>query len=190
LDLYLLRNGEAGKRRAVGSAGSESSLTANGQKEVEDISRSLKNLGIKFDFVITSPLKQAQQTAIIVSKMMFKAEKKKMQQWNELAPEGNRVDLYRKLSQFQQESTILVVGHDPYLSEMISEIISDERGQRRRQQQRSTKGIGHHNLDLKKAGLARIRVNTTNPKLKGELRWLLTPRLLKRLQNVQSKAPF
>jgi hypothetical protein len=55
--------------------------------------------------------------------------------------------------------------------------------------------VNHHNLDLKKAGLARIRINTMNPKLmnpklKGELRWLLTPRLLKRLQNVQSKAPF
>jgi phosphohistidine phosphatase len=122
--------------------------------------------------------------------MMFKAEKKKMQQWNELAPEGNRVDLYRKLSQFKQQSTILLVGHDPYLSEMISEIISDESGLQQ-QQKKNSNGIGHHHhLDLKKAGLARIRVNTTNPKLKGELRWLLTPRLLKRLQNVRSKAFF
>jgi phosphohistidine phosphatase SixA len=39
-------------------------------------------------------------------------------------------------------STILLVGHDPYLSEMISEIISDEGERRRRlqqQQQRSSK---------------------------------------------------
>jgi phosphohistidine phosphatase len=151
LDLYLLRHGETGKRPGVGSTSSErpTPLTADGQKEVEDISRSLKNLEIKFDFIITSPLKQAQQTAMVVSRKMFKAEKKKIQQWNELAPEGNRVDLYRKLSQFKQQSTILLVGHDPYLSEMISEIISDERGQGLPQQQRNTKGIGHYHLDRK-----------------------------------------
>jgi phosphohistidine phosphatase len=67
LDLYLLRHGETGKRPNVGSTSSETSLTADGQKEVEDISRSLKDFGIKFDFVITSPLKQAQQTAILLS---------------------------------------------------------------------------------------------------------------------------
>jgi phosphohistidine phosphatase len=48
--------------------------------------------------------------------------------WDELRPEGNRIELYRKLSSeqlFRQESDVLVVGHEPYLSSLISEIISD-----------------------------------------------------------------
>ena len=45
--------------------------------------------------------------------------------WEELPPEGNRIELYRKLSSerlFKQESTVQVVGHEPYLSSLISEI--------------------------------------------------------------------
>jgi phosphohistidine phosphatase len=65
----------------------------------------------------------------------------------------------------KQDSVVLVVGHEPYLSEMISEAILQS-GCR---------------IDLKKAGLARIRVMQTLPKIKGELRWLLTPKQLKKM---------
>jgi len=36
-------------------------------------------------------------------------------------------------------------------------------------------------INLKKAGMARIRVISTLPKIKGELRWLLTPKHLKKI---------
>jgi phosphohistidine phosphatase len=36
-------------------------------------------------------------------------------------------------------------------------------------------------INLKRAGLAKIKVTSTLPKIKGELRWLLTPRHLKKL---------
>jgi hypothetical protein len=34
---------------------------------------------------------------------------------------------------------------------------------------------------VKKGGLAKIRIISTTPKLSGELRWLLTPRIIKSL---------
>jgi hypothetical protein len=37
------------------------------------------------------------------------------------------------------------------------------------------------NIILKKAGLSRIKITSTVPTLKGELRWLLTPRILKKI---------
>src|ERR1041384_1093818 len=117
MDLFILRHGEAGKKLATGNRDFERSLTVTGQKEVADIAKSLKDLGIKFDFILTSPLKRAHQTAAIVSKV-FKNEKK-MEDWNELRPEGNRLELYRKLSQFKQQSSVLLVGHEPYLSDMV-----------------------------------------------------------------------
>jgi phosphohistidine phosphatase len=50
-----------------------------------------------------------------------------MENWDELKPEGNRKELYRKLSQkFKQDSSILIVGHEPYLSTLISEVISEK----------------------------------------------------------------
>jgi len=160
-----LRHGEAGKKLATGNRDFERSLTVAGQKEVAHIAKSLKDMGIKFDFILTSPLKRAHQTAAIVSKI-FKNEKK-MEDWDELKPEGNRPELYRKLTQFKQQSSVLIVGHEPYLSDMISEIIFD--------------GKGKH-VVLKKAGLARLTITSfTPPNLHGELRWLLTPRHIRKM---------
>lgn len=164
MDLFILRHGEAGKKLATGNRDFERSLTVAGQKEVAHIAKSLKDMGIKFDFILTSPLKRAHQTAAIVSKI-FKNEKK-MEDWDELKPEGNRPELYRKLTQFKQQSSVLIVGHEPYLSDMISEIIFD--------------GKGKH-VVLKKAGLAKIGIISASPKLHGELKWLLTPRHMKNM---------
>ena len=165
MDLFILRHGEAGQRVSAGRGDFQRPLTAAGQKEVSDIATSLKDLGIKLDVVISSPLKRAHQTASIVAKT-FKIEKK-MQDWAELSPEGNRLDLYNKLLQLKQQSSVLVVGHEPYLSEMISEMIFE--------------GNNGGRIDLKKTGLARIRIVSSTPKFQGELRWLLTPKLLRNM---------
>ena len=117
----------------------------------------LKDLGVKFDAIITSPLKRAHQTASIVSKI-FNIENNLMN-WEELRPEGNRIELYRKLSSeqlFKQESAVLVVGHEPYLSSLISEIISEANAS--------------SHVVLKKAGLAKIRITSQYAQImRGEL---------------------
>lgn len=165
MDLFILRHGEAGQRVSAGRGDFQRPLTAAGQKEVSDIATSLKDLGIKLDIVISSPLKRAHQTASIVAKTFNIG--KKMQDWAELSPEGNRLDLYNKLLQLKQQSSVLVVGHEPYLSEMISEMIFE--------------GNNGGRIDLKKTGLARIRIVSSTPKFQGELRWLLTPKLLRNM---------
>ena len=171
MDIFILRHGEAGKKLTTGNnKDSERPLTAAGQKEVVEIANSFKELEIRFDLIISSPLKRAHQTAAIVAKTLKK--QKKMEDWNELKPEGNKQDLYRKLSsstQFKQYSSVLIVGHEPYLTDMISDIISDGKGR-----------SGH--IVLKKAGLARIGITSfTPPNLHGELKWLLTPKHLKNM---------
>jgi phosphohistidine phosphatase len=98
-----------------------------------------------------------------------------MEDWNELKPEGNKQELYRKLSsstQFKQYSSVLIVGHEPYLTDMTSDIISDRKG--------GSGGGGH--IILKKAGLARIGITSfTSPNLHGELKWLLTPKHMRNM---------
>lgn len=165
MELYILRHGEAGKRIPSGSKDSERQLTVAGQAEVAEIAKALDRLGVRLDFVATSPLKRARQTAEAVVKVL-KVKKGSMEEWNELKPEGRRADLYRKLSQFKPESSILVVGHEPYLSMMASEIVFDG---------------GNGRIVLKKAGLIKITVTGFQPKARGELRWLLTPKHLKKV---------
>jgi phosphohistidine phosphatase len=169
MDIFILRHGEAGKRIAAGGKDSERPLTVAGQREVADIANSLKGLDMKFDLIVSSPLKRAHQTAATVAKIFKKV--KKMEDWDELKPEGNKQELYRKLSSptYKQYSSILVVGHEPYLTDMISDIISDGKD-----------GGGH--IVLKKAGLARIGITSfIPPNLHGELKWLLTPKHMRKM---------
>jgi len=165
VELYILRHGEAGKRIPSGSKDSERPLTVAGQEEIVEIARALAKLNVGFDFVATSPLKRARQTAETVARVL-KVKKGSMEEWNELKPEGKRAELYRKLSQFKSESSVLAVGHEPYLSTMVSEIVFDG-------------GAGR--IVLKKAGLAKITVTAFQPRARGELRWLLTPKHLKKV---------
>jgi phosphohistidine phosphatase len=168
VELYILRHGEAGKRIAAGSKDSQRQLTVTGQEEVQQVAKALAVLDVRFDFVATSPLKRAYQTAQIVATVL-KVKKGRVEEWNELKPEGSKLALYRKLSQFKRESSILIVGHEPYLSIMISEIALGGR----------TGAIV-----VKKAGLAKIAVASFHPKIEGELRWLLTPKHLKKMAKV------
>jgi phosphohistidine phosphatase len=164
MDLFILRHGEAGKRSPAASKDSERPLTVVGEREVKEISRPLDSLQIKFDRIGTSPLKRAYQTATIVAKALRSEDA--VEVWQELKPEGSRTELYRRLTKFRQESSVLIVGHEPYLSTVIGEI---------------TTGGSACNIVLKKAGLARIRLLSRAPRITGELRWLLSPKLLKKL---------
>jgi phosphohistidine phosphatase len=162
MDLLVLRHGEAGTRSNL-EGDFKRSLTAEGKQEILEISNGLKALEIELNHVITSPLLRAKQTAEIVAKSL--KYKGKIKELDSLKPEGNKLELYSVLSEFKQDSMVLVVGHEPYLSEMISDAIS-QTGCR---------------IDLKKGGLARMRILSTLPKIRGELRWLLTPKHMKKI---------
>jgi phosphohistidine phosphatase len=160
MELFVLRHGDAGKTIPSGSSDSKRPLTVAGEKEMVIISKALRKMGVRLDVILTSPLKRARQTADIVAKE-FKAQNK-IRQVRELSPEGSKKALYQSLSSFKEGTSILLVGHNPYLSEMVSEVVTDGSSVR---------------LDIKKGGIVRIRVTSAPPKLEGELRWLITPRL-------------
>ncbi|MGC2669758.1 MAG: histidine phosphatase family protein [Candidatus Nitrosopolaris sp.] len=177
MDLYLLRHGDAGKGMAV-AAGRNSGdvpLTIVGREEIAIIARSVKDLNLKFTAIITSPLKRAVQTAKIIAKVL--AMEKRISIWNELVPEGNRSKLYNILNQYTRESSVLMIGHEPYLSNIMYDMIF----QKNRVNQRGR-------INLKKAGLAKIRIISLTPNISGELRWLLTPRIIKLLAKGGSKS--
>jgi phosphohistidine phosphatase len=106
---------------------------------------------------------------------------------DELVPEGNMLKLYNRLQHFTSESSILIVGHEPYLTNIIDDMIPQQRskdGIRRSVTNKTkVKGIARpeRSIVVKRGGLAKIRIISTTPELRGELRWLLTPRILKSL---------
>jgi phosphohistidine phosphatase len=177
LDLYLLRHGDAGKRMAVAAGGNTGDvpLTTVGREEIAIIARSVKTLNLRFSAIVTSPLKRAVQTAKIIAKVL--AIENRISVWNDLVPEGNRSKIYNKLNQYTRDSSVLMIGHEPYLSNIMYDLIF---------QKNRVNQLGR--ISLKKAGLAKIRVISLTPNISGELRWLLTPRILKLLAKGGSKS--
>ena len=167
MELYILRHGEAGKRLVAGSKDSERPLTFTGEEEVKEIANALAGLGLKPDFIAASPLARARQTAEIVAKKL-KVKKGKFELWDELKPEGSRLALYSKIAQFKPDESVMIVGHEPFLSDLVGDLIFDGKANNAR-------------IVLKKAGLAKVGLTSLRPKAKGELRWLLTPRHMKRM---------
>jgi len=162
MNLFILRHGEAGK-----FSGNDCvrPLIDAGVTDITHVAEWLKDVGVKFDAIITSPLKRAYQTAFIVSKI-FNIENNLIN-WEELRPGRNRIEFYQKLSS-EQLDTVLVVGHEPYLSSLIGEMISEA----------NTSII----IVLKKAGLAKIRITSQSAQtIHGELEWLLTPNIMKNI---------
>ena len=90
MDLFILRHGEAGKKLPSDTNDFSRPLTTAGKREVSDIAKSLKDFGIKFNFIITSPLMRAYQTASLVATAFHLQNK--MEKWDELKPEGGRID--------------------------------------------------------------------------------------------------
>ena len=164
MEIYILRHAEAGKSLPARAKDAERPLTAEGKEELEDVARALTRLKIRPDHIVTSPLKRARETASEAAKVLKKRDKVEI--WDELKPEGSKQELYKRLSKLKPESSVLCVGHEPYLTQMMNEVMGHQ---------------GQSKIVLRKCGLARLSIKAFSPKLDGELRWLLTPRLLKRM---------
>ena len=168
MELYLLRHGEAGRRVPVAAKDTERALTAAGRQEIEEVAKAMAKLGYKFDVVASSPLKRAKETASIVSQAI--GRKNQVEEWTELSPEGSRIALYRKLSKVRAGSKVLCVGHEPYLTIAMGEIAG-----------RGGDASPGFRISFKKGGLAKLLVTGFNPRVAGELRWLLTPKQIRRM---------
>lgn len=209
-----MRHGQSGSGQSLGfSSGSdrasEKTLTASGIVQIERTGKALKTLNIIPDAIVTSPLRHSRQSAEIVNNVLFSSKRttdgkpkkrmrnmKNFQVWNDLAPEGDRSIVYKNLAKFKFNSKILIIGHEPFLTKMVGEIVSssssspDVRRRLKRPISGSNPDLEHDRDDsrciiLKRSGLVRISITSTSPKLKGELRWLLTPMLLKTISIVK-----
>ncbi len=162
IDLFILRHGEAGNPMTVVEEDSERPLTPDGRAEMQKIAKSLKSIGLQTKQIYTSPLKRARETAEITAKILNIPT---LEEWDELKPDGSKVALYRKLERLEQNSRPILVGHEPYLTSMIGEII----------------GTKSPKIVLKKGGVGKVRITSFTPRISGELRWLLTPKIMSKM---------
>jgi phosphohistidine phosphatase len=167
MDLYILRHAIAEERTGKTPGGdSQRRLTAEGAKKMRRIAIGLKAAEVSFDLILSSPFWRAKETAEIVAGI-FKLQKK-LQFSSELVPDGNPAQLINELKKnYRGKKSILLVGHEPHLSRLISLLISGDPG---------------IPIQLKKGGLCKLSSDELRNGRCATLEWLLPPRLLKRLK--------
>jgi phosphohistidine phosphatase len=164
--ISLLRHGIAAERGTPGYENdSERPLTARGERRMRRIAEGMLALGLSYDLMLSSPYLRAKQTADIVAQV-FKTPDG-VQLSDTLTPEGNPRQLIVTLHSTDHEGqNILLVGHEPYLSRLISTLLT-----------------GNANLPvvMKKGGLCTLDVESLRFGRCASLISLLTPRQLRRL---------
>ncbi|HEY7168545.1 MAG TPA: phosphohistidine phosphatase SixA [Candidatus Binatia bacterium] len=167
MNLYLLRHGIAVPKGEHGSApGDDRPLTAKGIRRMRKAAKGLRRLGIPFDGILSSPLIRASQTADILAEVL--GLQTELQQISGLAPESSVENLLFGLSRFENHEHLVLVGHEPLLSETAAFLMSGK--------DKSTP-----NIALKKGGICKIEIDALPPHESGILHWLLAPKQLRLL---------
>jgi phosphohistidine phosphatase len=129
-------------------------LTPTGHQQAATTGALLKKAGLKLAALYTSPRLRATQTAEAIGNTLGITPQTR----EELNIGFNLVRLNKLVDDANMGDSIMVVGHEPTLSQTIREITGGR-------------------VEMKKCGLARVDVMVRQP-LNGELVWLLPPRLV------------
>jgi len=163
IELYIIRHGLAGEHGSYAND-NERPLTEEGIRKTRKVAKQLKELGLQFDLIQTSPLARAKQTAEILQAIGLG---KSLEESAELAPEGDFQQWINWLQKWQPEKQgkcLAIVGHEPGLSEWAQRLIWGEARQQ---------------IVLKKAGVIGINLPADgSPVGRSELFWLTPPKFL------------
>ncbi len=166
MNLFLLRHGLAVEREEFHFASDHlRPLTLKGKRQLSKITAAMRVMELRFEVILSSPFVRAQQTAEIMA-----ADLKLREQLifvDELKPGGDAKKLvFRILGLKKFPENILLVGHEPDLSELISLFVTGKTGA---------------GFALKKAGLAKLEIEKLRAGKCATLAWLLTPAQMKLL---------
>jgi phosphohistidine phosphatase len=147
--LVLLRHATAVPRGSSDHPDPERPLVPEGEAEARHAGRALRRLGMARSPVITSPFARAAGTARLAA-----AELESEVELDPALGPGFSPDRLRRLIRGRSDDALVLVGHDPDLSELVG-------------------ALSGARVRLPKGGAAAIDVEA------GELRWLLRPKHLR-----------
>jgi phosphohistidine phosphatase len=162
LELYLIRHGVAADRSDEYPDDSKRPLTNGGISRLRKEAKALDELGVALDHIITSPLVRTRQTADIFAESL--KSKPSVSQSDALAPAGTSSAVIQELAKHMRKGRIALVGHEPNIGELAGRLIG-----------------ARMPLEFKKGGICRIDFEVFPPKGIGQLRWFVTPRMLREI---------
>lgn len=155
MDLYVLRHAKA--ERVAPDGGDEARpLTQKGQRDARRLGRWMRDRGIAPDLMATSSLSRALETATLV--LQGAGTPSPLEEWEELEPGGAADGVLARLAALDTVGAVLVVGHEPLLSALVSA------------------AIGGGSIRLAKGAL--VKIGEFAPGIGGNLEWLVTPAVI------------
>jgi phosphohistidine phosphatase len=155
MNIYLVRHGDA-ERTTAGSSDFERELTREGIIQLRVSAEKWKNLVTGFDYIVTSPLVRAVQTAKIIAEVFdYKNEIIK----DERLGGGGETQGLIEIADALDGDDFLFVGHQPDFSQHVSDFISS----------------GFSRIEFKKAAIAKISFHNRIQLSKGVLEFLIPP---------------
>lgn len=154
--LLLMRHGPAENPDNWQGEDAARPLTESGRNMVEWVAAQLDSLTLDLEEVCTSPLLRARQTAELLVGA-FGTELVPLTEDERLARDLGLTELREVLDDRPGARRLLLVGHEPYLSALVTSLTGGK-------------------VVLEPAGLARIHLDERE--MTGALEWLASPRLL------------
>jgi len=169
--LYFLRHASAGEHVMNPKKKKKRALDKEGIEQCGYVGRALAALNVQVDTIVSSPLKRCTQTASLVGNEL--GYEGKLQIDAGLRPGAGFADFRKLLEKYARQEAVMVVGHNPNLSQFLGSVISDSGCEA--------------SLDLKKGAVAKVEMRRTT----GTLQWCVTPKLLRTLYDtaVESSRP-
>ena len=164
MNLFFLRHAKAFPRGPKYRPDSKRPLTREGERTLREVARGIQRQDLAFDLILASPYLRALRTAEILAEAF---DSKKLFVTNHLAADADPRQVVAEINEnFATLENIVLVGHEPFLSGLISILLSGEPGMK---------------IDFKKAALCKLSVEDLRFGDCASLCWLLTPRQLARL---------
>lgn len=156
MELIFFRHGDA---EDVGPDGSDFGrrLTARGKAESEAMAEFLLGAGNSPDAIVSSPLTRAQETAEVLARSFGHEGGAET---DDRLKSGARLEGVAGIVADHPAERLLLVGHEPDFSRMVSDL------------------IGGGRIEMKKSGAACVSVRGIQ-RGAGELQWLIRPDILR-----------
>jgi phosphohistidine phosphatase len=152
--LYFLRHGIAEDADLTSLSDFSRILTPKGEQRTKATAEALKAINLKLTRLYSSPLVRARQTADMIGEALSLPVTER----DELGPGFSLEAVAELIQDFNDDDSIMFVGHEPDFSSTIMRC------------------IGGGDVVMKKGSLARIDVISREP-LQGTLVWLLPAKI-------------
>ena len=166
MDVYFLRHANAGESLPDPKEDEKRPLDQLGIEQSQRMGRVLAALGVKLDAILSSPLVRAKQTAALAATELDYTKSILLEK--ALRPDAEFEDFEQILRRHSKTEAIMVVGHNPNLSEFLSLLVSDEETA--------------NAIDLKKGALALVE---WKPR-RSRLHWILPLRLVQAVEETSA----